>query len=500
MNLAAWLDAAGRTDGTVLALASGTRDLATYHALAATSARLAGGLARAGIARDDRVAIVASNHPDYVACLHAIWWVGAVAVPLNAKLHEREVAWALENAGARIVFVSADHETAVAGAAPPCVERVVAFGGAEHRELSAADPIPVAERSADDLAWLFYTSGTTGRPKGAMLSHGNLATMTFAYLAEVDPTVPGDCLIHAAPMSHGSGLYMPAHVLRRAVNVVPESGGFDPEEIGGIASHRRRASLFAAPTMVKRMVTAGVDDPGAFRTVVYGGGPMYAADAEAALDVFGPRLAQIYGQGETPMTISTLRRDMIADREHPDWRRRLASVGHPFAAVEVRIADASGRPVEPGEAGEILVRGATVMKGYWQNREASGRALAGGWLHTGDVGVLDERHLLTLKDRSKDVIISGGSNIYPREVEETLLRHPGVREVSVIGRKDEDWGEVVVACVVGDVSPEELDALCLSEIARFKRPKHYRFYETLPKNNYGKVLKVKLRELDRDED
>ena len=501
MNLATWLAAAGRTDPSRPALGRGTRTIATWGTLAETTARLAGGLVAAGVAPGDRVAIVAKNDPDQVAALHAIWWVGAAAVPLNAKLHGREIAWAIENAGARVAFVSVDLEGVVTASAPAGLERIVVFGGTEHRRLLGHEPIGVTERASDDLAWLFYTSGTTGRPKGAMLSHGNLAAMSLAYLAEVDPTVPGDCLVHAAPMSHGSGLYMMAHVLRRAVNVVPESGGFEADEIFEIAGHWRRCSLFAAPTMVKRMVGAiGSADPTAFRTIVYGGGPMYAADAVEALDAFGPRLAQIYGQGETPMTISTLRRDAIADRDHPDWMQRLASVGQPFGAIEVRITDASDRSVSTGETGEILVRGPTVMAGYWRNEEATARTLDGGWLHTGDQGVLDASGLLTLKDRSKDVIISGGSNIYPREVEEVLLRHPAVGEVSVIGRPDGEWGEVVVAYVVGDTTAEALDALCLSEIARFKRPKHYVFLEGLPKNNYGKVLKTRLRDLDRGDD
>jgi long-chain acyl-CoA synthetase len=215
-----------------------------------------------------------------------------------------------------------------------------------------------------------------------------------------------------------------------------------------------------------------------------------------ALDRFGPRFAQIYGQGESPMTITVLSRSDIADRRHPRWRERLASAGKPFACVEVAISNESGLAFPQGIPGEILVRGDTVMAGYWQNEEASAAALGGGYLHTGDVGAFDDDGYLFLKDRSKDLIISGGSNIYPREVEEVLLRHPAVREVSVIGRPDREWGEVVVAYVVGDADRAELDTLCLNAIARFKRPKDYVFIDALPKNNYGKVLKTALRERD----
>jgi len=207
---------------------------------------------------------------------------------------------------------------------------------------------------------------------------------------------------------------------------------------------------------------------------------------------------QIYGQGESPMTITALARARHTDTAHPRYLERLASVGLPYANVEVRVADADDRTLPPGETGEVLVRGDTVMRGYWGNAEATAATLRGGWLHTGDMGAFDADGFLTLKDRSKDMIISGGSNIYPREVEEVLLRHAGVAEVSVVGAPHADWGEEVVAFIVArggvSVTHDDLDRLCLEHIARFKRPKRYRFVEALPKNNYGKVLKTALRE------
>jgi long-chain acyl-CoA synthetase len=497
MNMALWLARAGRGDPSAPALGFGANVVATYGALAETAARLAGGLAgRCGIRPGDRVAIIAKNEPDYVAALYAIWFAGAAAVPVNAKLHGQEFGYVLEHSGAKAAFASASLEAEVAAHAPAGLEHLIALGGADFARLAAAEPVAPAPVAPDDLAWLFYTSGTTGRPKGARLSHANLAAMSLAYATEVDPTAPGDTLLHAAPMSHGSGLYLMAHVLRRAVNVVPESGGFDPGEIFELSRCWRRASMFAAPTMVKRLVAAGGGDPTAFRTIVYGGGPMYVEDAVEALDCFGPRLAQIYGQGESPMTITTLGREAIAARDDPAWRERLGSVGRPFGGIEVIAADTDGQPLPAGETGEVLCRGPTVMAGYWNDPAASAATLAGGWLHTGDVGAFDEAGFLTLKDRSKDVIISGGTNIYPREVEEVLLAHPDVREVSVIGRPDPEWGEVIVAYVVGTAPPEALDALCLSRIARFKRPKHYVFVDALPKNSYGKVLKRELRARD----
>jgi long-chain acyl-CoA synthetase len=225
---------------------------------------------------------------------------------------------------------------------------------------------------------------------------------------------------------------------------------------------------------------------------------MYVADLLRALDVMGPRFAQIYGQGESPMTITALSKRFVGERGHPRHLARIASVGLPQSGVEVTVQDDAGLELPPGEVGEVCVRGAVVMAGYWRNPGATASALRGGWLRTGDLGAFDEEGFLALKDRSKDLIISGGSNIYPREVEEVLLAHPGVAEVSVVGRPDPEWGETAVAFVVARSpapSAAELDAHCLGAIARFKRPKEYRFVEDLPKNNYGKVLKTELRAL-----
>ena len=303
-------------------------------------------------------------------------------------------------------------------------------------------------------------------------------------------------------MSHGSGCYGLPYVAMGANTIVPESAGFDPEEIATLLPVHGNVSFFAAPTMVSRLINhagfAAADHRG-LRTIIYGGAPMHFETLSSAMDLLGPKFAQIYGQGEVPMTITALTKAMHADRSRPRWREIMGSVGLPRTNVEVRVADDEDRPLPVGEIGEVLVRGEVVMKGYWKNPQATADNLRGGWLHTGDMGAFDEEGFLTLKDRSKDLIISGGSNIYPREVEEVLLRHPGVLEVSVIGRPHADWGEEVVACVVARsdqaVTPEELDKLCLSAIARFKRPRGYVFLDALPKNNYGKVLKTELRKL-----
>jgi long-chain acyl-CoA synthetase len=498
MNIALWLHRAGLAHPDRPAVGHGPRVIRGYGDFAGRAARLAGALrGHCGLAPGDRVAIAAKNSPDYLDALYGVWHAGLAAVPANAKLHGAELGYIIAQSGARVCFASPEVAAEIAPHAPKGLERLIAIGGADYARLLSADPIAVAPRAPDDLAWLFYTSGTTGRPKGAMLSHRALARVSEAYAAEVDAVAPGDAILHAAPMSHGSGLYIMAHVMRLAINVVPESGAFEPDEIFRLLGAWPRVSMFAAPTMIKRLVAhGGACDPDNIRTIVWGGGPMYVEDAVAALDRFGPRLAQIYGLGESPMTITTLSRQDIADRAHPRWLARLGSAGRPFAGVEVMVADAEDAALPQGEAGEVLCRSEALMRGYWQNPEASAATLRGGWLHTGDVGAFDADGYLTLKDRSNDLIISGGANIYPREVEEVLLKHGGVREASVIGRPDREWGEVVVAYVVGDAGRDALDALCLDHIARFKRPKDYVFVDALPKNNYGKILKTELRKMD----
>jgi long-chain acyl-CoA synthetase len=498
MNIANWLERAGLSHGSLPAVAHGTRVARNYGELAGRAARLAGALrTRLVVAPGDRVAIFAKNSPDYMEALYAVWHAGLAAVPVNAKLHGRELAYILEHSGAKACFVSADLEAAAAAHAPQSLQRLITIGSAEYERLFETDAVPLVPRDGNELAWLFYTSGTTGRPKGAMITHRMLAWVTHAYLGDVDQVIAGDAVLHAAPMSHGSGMYIAPHVARLGINVIPESGAFEADEIFELFRRFPRSSMFAAPTMIKRLTESAADcDPQNIRTIVWGGAPMYVEDAIKALDRFGPRFAQIYGQGEAPMTITTLTKEDIADRAHPRWLERLGSAGRPYSCVEVMVADSEGKALPVGETGEICARGDVVMPGYWQNPEASAKAIQNGWLFTGDVGAFDAGGYLTLKDRSKDVIISGGSNIYPREVEEVLLKHNRVREVSVIGRPDAEWGEVVVAYVVGEASAQDLDRLCLDEIARFKRPKDYVFVEQLPKNNYGKILKTELREND----
>ncbi len=350
MNLALWLERAGKSHASLPAAASGERVVLDYGALATRVARLAGALRdTCKLAPGDRVAIVAKNSVAYLEALYGIWHAGLAAVPVNAKLHGAELGYILEHSDARACFVSEGIDAELAPYAPKSLERLIVIGSAEHERLFATDAIAPIPRAPDDLAWLFYTSGTTGRPKGAMLTHRVLAAASHAYAMEVDPVAPGDAILHAAPMSHGSGLYIMAHVARLGINVIPETGGFEPAEIFRLFRRWPRASMFAAPTMIKRLVDAGDDcDPSTIRTLIWGGAPMYVEDALRALDRFGPRLAQIYGQGESPMTITVLSKQDIADREHPRWRERLG-----FGRAAVRQRRGRGR----GRAGPAAGRG-----------------------------------------------------------------------------------------------------------------------------------------------
>ncbi|MCY6380885.1 AMP-binding protein [Hoeflea prorocentri] len=508
MNLAVWLQRTAQLFPDRPALMQGTRLVADYREFARRSRAIAGYLsAQEGIVPGDRVAIFAKNSTAYLELLYAIWHAGAVAVPINAKLHVNEAVWIVENAGATLLFadagVSGEVQISQAGLA-----RIRTLGGPEFEAMyRASETQEPVSRDANDLAWLFYTSGTTGKPKGVMLTNGNLHAMAFSYFVDVDNVFPDDAALYAAPISHGAGIYNFQHVMKGARHVVPASAGFDPAEILDLAKDLGSVHIFAAPTMVKRLVEEAKVQGRAgqgLRTIVYGGGPMYLEDIVEAVDVLGSRFCQIYGQGESPMTITALPRETIADRTHPRWRERLASVGTAQSCVDVHIVDESGHSLPAGETGEIVVKGSPVMAGYWNNQSATGETLRDGWLWTGDMGSLDEEGFLTLKDRSKDVIISGGTNIYPREIEEVLLAVPGVHEISVVGQRHAEWGEIVAAFVVAqgdaEVSAEMLDAHCLDNIARFKRPKTYRFVDALPKNNYGKVLKTELRRLLENEE
>jgi len=495
VNLFTVLDQAAARFPDRGALYHGERRLCTWLELRERALRIATAI-RAQETPGARIAIASENRPEIVELMFAIWAAECVLVPINYKLHPREMVQILDDAGVSQVFASQKVASGLANLTGVPIETLDAEGFSRWRAAAPSVPSFSTGPGATDpstLAWLFYTSGTTGRSKGAMLSHRSLTAMTVAHLADIDNPDEECSLIHGAPMSHGSGLYVLPYVLRGARQVVPASGAFDPDEFLDLCEHHPGSSTFLAPTMVQRLVETGRHRPSNLRTIVYGGGPMYVESLKKAMVAFGPVFAQIYGQGESPMTITGLRRaDHQAGQQCAD-DAVLGSVGYARSGMEVAVLRTDGTPAPVDEVGEIVCRGDALMSGYWNNPVATRDTLKGGWMYTGDMGSFDARGYLTLRDRSKDVVISGGSNIYPREVEEVLLEHPGVSEACVVGAPDAEWGEVVVAFIVGSAQADELDTHMLQRIARFKRPKRYLFVDELPKNSYGKVLKRELR-------
>ncbi|MFQ5565439.1 MAG: AMP-binding protein, partial [Paracoccaceae bacterium] len=398
-------------------------------------ARIAGALRRRhGLKPGDRVGMAMENSAEFLAVLYGIWRAGMTAIPMNAKLHPRELAWILESAGAPLCIATAGQADALGGigGVPP----IVATGSADYSALLAGEPVTRVASRPGDAAWIFYTSGTTGRPKGAVLTHRNLTAMSLAYVADVDRIGPEDVRMHAAPMSHGSGIFALPFVMMGARNLTL-GGSFEPERVFEVLGRHAKVSFFGAPTMVTRLVNhplAGSADVRGLKTLCYGGAPMYLADLKRALKMFGPRLYQLYGQGEAPMTITHVTKAMHGDTAHPRRDDILSSAGFPRTATEVAVVDDDWNELPTGEAGEIVLRNDCVMAGYLDDPAANAAALKDGWLRTGDVGVIDPLGFVTLKDRSKDLIISGGANIYPREIEEVLLRAEGVQEAAIVGR------------------------------------------------------------------
>ncbi|MDO4681242.1 MAG: AMP-binding protein [Lautropia sp.] len=513
MNIANWLHQSARLHPELPALRLGEQLHASYAEFAARVAALAGWMQHEqGVAKGDRVVIFMANRCEYLEVAYAAWWIGAVCVPINYRLHPREAGWIVDDAEAALLVADTDEALDavldhVEGQSTAClavdgeVYQGIVNAACTGDVCARVEYQPPVRLPPEALAWLFYTSGTTGWPKGVMLSHGNLVAMSLCYGAEIQTVSPRDAILYAAPMSHGAGLYNFIFVRHAAQHIVPPSRSFLADEIHQLAKWHGSVSLYVAPTMVNRLVRAAIETGQrgeGFRTIVYGGGPMYLPDLDRAVSVLGNCFVQIYGQGECPMTITVLPQAIIADIAHQHAARRRASVGVAHACVDVCIADEAGQLLPPNHVGEVRVRGPVVMRGYWRNPEASAQALRDGWLRTGDVGVLDEDGFLTLTDRLKDVIISGGNNVYSKEVEEVLVSHPDVQEAAVIGVRSTAWGEEVLAVVVPEadraLSAAVLDEWCRSHLAAFKAPKQYRLCTELPKSSYGKVLKRALRE------
>ena len=503
MNVVSVLAAAARTNPDATAISWIDRPLWSYRALMERAATLAAGFKAYGLAPGDRIAIAMSNSPAFYEVVLGAWMAGLVPAPQNCRLHPAEIAFAAKDCGARLCLSTQDQT----GPLLPHLESVcpvMDVDSAEFAALHGHGEAGVAVRAPTDPAWLFYTSGTTGKPKGATLTHRTLNAMLVSFLADSGAAVE-DHILHMAPMSHASGFLGLSYLARTRNNVILPTGALDIDHVHRAISAFGPLSFFAVPTIVRRLVLSRAMDEEAIKGVhriFFGGAPMYVEDLKEAIAKFGSgRLWHLYGQGETPNTITYLPPQLFGSPEDPGYEDRLASVGIPRSGVCVRVVREDGAEAAIGEVGEVVVQGDTLMAGYWDRPQETAAAIRNGWLHTGDLGRMNEAGYLTLVDRSKDMIISGGSNIYPREIEEVLLTHPSVAECAVVGVPDREWGEAPVAFVVPSPDlpeppgPDGLNDHILAHLARYKRPRAYRFVGELPKSAYGKILKTELRKV-----
>jgi len=500
MNIATLIYATARRVPDALAISWIDQPVWNYGQLWIRASSLAAGMQASGLLPGDRVLMAMSNSIHYYEVMLAAWIAGLVPSPQNCRLHPAEMGFAARDNGASICF-STPELTSSLHAHLPKECRLVDVESETFAGMHVDAPLEIQHRDATDPALLFYTSGTTGRPKGAIHTHRTLTSMSVCFLAD-SQSGEDDHILHLAPMSHASGFFGMSYLLRGRNHVILPTGAQNSEFFTRALSKFSPLTFFAVPTVVRRML-----DPDLFprelisriHRIIIGGAPLYVSDYKDAIKVFGAkRLWQIYGQGESPNTITHLSVDLLGAPDSAGYEERLASVGIARSGLAVRIMREDGTMAKDDEVGEVVVQGDTLMGGYWNRPDATGETLKDGWLHTGDLGRMDRHGFLTLVDRSKDVIISGGSNIYPREIEEVLLTHPDVSECAVIGIPHPEWGEVPLAFIVpaGDApTPEALEQHCLAHIGRYKRPSGYRFVTELPKSAYGKYLKSALRQL-----
>lgn len=484
-----------------------------YGVLDERVSRLASGLRGLGIEEGARIGIVCDSEPRGLESLFGVLRAGMVLVPMNPRLHPREHAYMLRNCGAAALICGLGYLDDLVAVAEECPDgmHVIGFDAGVRSDgvrdfdslLSDAErEFPDAEVLPDALAWIFYTSGTTGNPKGAMLTHRNLLTMVQQQLLEISPVQPDDRLAYVAPISHSSGLMAFQHVARGAGHVFAAQPKFDAGRYFDLVERYRITTTFMVPTMIELLLeerSREKRDLSSLHTIVYGGAPMYVDRLREAVDLFGPIFVQIFAQGEAPMACTSLKKHEHVCADDETAGLRLGSAGRESIGVEVRVVDDGDAALPPLQTGQIVVRGDLVMKGYWGNPDASRETLRNGWLHTGDVGHFDESGYLFITDRIKDVIITGGYNVYPREVEEVLYRHPSVLEATVFGVPDPKWGERIVAAVAlradHEVRDSELIEYCRGYVASYKKPSAIHFLPELPKSGYGKILKREVRDL-----
>ena len=481
----------------------------TYREFADRVARLAGGFQRLGMQTGGRVAILALNSDRYLEYLMAVPWGGGVLNPCNTRWSAAEILYSLEDSGSSILVVDEAYRPMVEQFRrdSSALREVVYCGEGDvpadmhgyEALLAGGDAVPDVVRRGEDLAGIFYTGGTTGFPKGVMLSHTNLCTSALALKADGAAAPGGNCL-HAAPMFHLAdlGFGMAHWVEGNTHTVVP---AFDPELVLDTLERDRVTHTILVPTMIQMLVDHPSMKKGrdlsALQTIVYGASPISDALLDRAIAAFpGVGFMQAYGMTElAPLaTINPAYYHTAEGRKHG----KLRSAGRASYCVELRIVDEYGCEVPRGTVGEVAVRGANVMQGYWNKPEQTAMAVRDGWMHTGDGAWMDEDGFIFIADRLKDMIISGGENVYSAEVENAVATHPAVAACAVIGIPSERWGETVHAVVVRkagqDVSADELLAHCKSLIAGYKCPRSVSFVEALPMSGAGKVLKNRLRE------
>ncbi|HWL22930.1 MAG TPA: AMP-binding protein [Ureibacillus sp.] len=456
----------------------------TYEALATRAYALSSYFNSIGLKKGDRIGILMSNRAEHIELDVAVSLAGLVKVPLNYRLHPLEHEYQIKDSGMSLLIGEEEYIKNIN------VEIPTLFVGDEYEEIVKQYNGQSYENdvSEDDLMAIMYTSGTTGNPKGVMLSHRNMVTgaQSLAIACEVDFK---DIIGHVAPLTHGANFLSHVAWLYGLTQVVYDK--FEPHQFIHHLEEDRVSVIFLVPTMVNLMVQHEQFDPNKLATIKsinMAGAPIAAAKLEEALGKIGTKFVETYGQVEAPMCISIMPRY--------DLQSHLDSCGRVGPFVDVKIVDDEGKALPVGEIGEITAKGPLVMQGYWNNEKATNDTLQDGWLHTGDLGRLDENGFLYIVDRKKEVIISGGVNIYPREVEEVLNKHPYVKETCVIGVPDDKWGENVVAYIVpngrGEVKDEELIDLCKNHLASFKKPKEIYIVDSLPKSSYGKILKREL--------
>lgn len=471
-----------------------------------------------GLKKGDRILVQSRNNLQMFESCWIAFRLGCVWVPTNFRLTPPEVAYLAQSSGAVAMIVEpifSAHTDAVA-LASSALKIVISIGEARGGEFSYESLIKANVMDAnlpapsidfvetvcyDDPLWFFYTSGTTGRPKAGILTHGQMAFIVTNHLADLIPgTTEKDCSIVVAPLSHGAGIHALLNVARGAATVLLPSEKLDPEVFWQLVEQYRVSNLFTVPTIVKMLVEhPAVDqyDHSSLRFVIYAGAPMYRSDQKLALQKLGKVLVQYFGLGEVTGCITVLPPDMHS-ADDSDVNANVGSCGRARTGMEITIVDAQSQAVKTGDVGEICCRGLGVFAGYHNNAAATEAALKNGWFHTGDLGRLDARGLLYITGRESDMYISGGSNVYPREVEEVLLTHPAIAEVAVLGMADQKWGEVGVAVIVARAGHSPIDAAAIlahldGRCARYRWPRHIFFWDALPKSGYGKITKTAVK-------